>query len=158
VAEGQGGLPWRSDSWPLPGRLCQLHQLLHGNKTYLIITSLIRLAAVAAGMEMLITASDVGLTVVMAAVAVLWLIATIHHSLLAKSGLPQHRQGAGDGQLDCTSKRTGSVTYVTVIVTKTPRNKPDVVRRDDTALCRRLRPADVCAIGRDGLGRRPACS
>ena len=29
------------------------------------------------------------LTAVMAAMAVLWLIATIHHSLLAKTGLPQ---------------------------------------------------------------------
>jgi hypothetical protein len=58
-------------------------QLLHGNKTYLVITSLIGLAAAAAGVQMLITASGTGLTVVMAAVAVLWLIATIHHSLLA---------------------------------------------------------------------------
>jgi hypothetical protein len=30
---------------------------------------------------------------------------------------------------------------VTVIVTKTPRNGPDVVRRVETARCRRLRPA-----------------
>ena len=61
-------------------------QLLHGSKTYLAITSLIGLAAFAAGMQMLITASGVGLTVVMAAMAVLWLIATIHHSFLAKAG------------------------------------------------------------------------
>ena len=63
-------------------------QLLHGNKAYLVITSLIGLAAFAAGVQMLITASGAGLTVVMAAMAVLWLIATIHHSLLAKAGLP----------------------------------------------------------------------
>ena len=63
-------------------------QLLHGSKTYLAITSLIGLAAFAAGVQMLITASGAGLTVVMAAMAVLWLIATIHHSLLAKAGLP----------------------------------------------------------------------
>ncbi len=62
--------------------------LLHGNRTYLVITSLIGLAAFAAGIQMLITASGAGLTVVMAAMAVLWLIATIHHSLLAKTGLP----------------------------------------------------------------------
>ena len=66
-------------------------QLLHGNTAYLAITSLIGLAAFAAGMQMLITASGAGLTVVMAAMAVLWLIATIHHSLLAKAGRsPQH--------------------------------------------------------------------
>ena len=64
-------------------------QLLHGNKTYLAITSLIGLAAVAAGVQMLLTASGAGLTVVTAAMAALWLIATIHHSLLAKTGLPQ---------------------------------------------------------------------
>ena len=64
-------------------------QLLRGSKTYLVITSLIGLAALAAGVQMLITGSGAGLTVVMAAMAVLWLIATIHHSLLAKTGLPQ---------------------------------------------------------------------
>jgi hypothetical protein len=64
-------------------------QLLHGNKTYLAITSLIGMAALAAGVQMLITRSGAGLTVVMAAMAALWLIATIHHSLLAKTGLPQ---------------------------------------------------------------------
>jgi hypothetical protein len=61
-------------------------QLLHGSKTYLAMTSLIGLAALAAGVQMLITASGAGLTVVMAAMAMLWLIATIHHSLLAKTG------------------------------------------------------------------------
>jgi hypothetical protein len=64
-------------------------QLLHGNKAYLAITSLIGLAAVAAGAQMLITASGAGLTVVIAAMAALWLTATIHHSLLAKTGPPQ---------------------------------------------------------------------
>ena len=44
---------------------------------------------------------------------------------------------------------------VTVIVTKTPRSEPDVVSRAETARCRRLRRAEVCATGRDGLGRRP---
>jgi drug/metabolite transporter (DMT)-like permease len=64
-------------------------QLLHGSKTYLVITSLIGVAALAAGIQMLITASGTGLTAMMAAMAVLWLIATIHHSLPAKTGLPQ---------------------------------------------------------------------
>jgi hypothetical protein len=68
-------------------------QLIHGSKTYLVITSLIGLAAVAAGIQMLITASGTGLTVVMAAITVLWLIATIHHSMLAKTGLPQQPVG-----------------------------------------------------------------
>ena len=69
-------------------------QLLHGSKTYLAITSLIGLAAFAAGVQMLITASRTGLTVVMAAMAVLWLIATIHHSLPAKAGQPPGQASA----------------------------------------------------------------
>ena len=69
-------------------------QLLHGNRAYLAITSLIGLAAAAAGVQMLITASGAGLTVVMAAMAVLWLIATIHHSLPAKTGPPPRQASA----------------------------------------------------------------
>jgi hypothetical protein len=75
-------------------------QLLHGNKTYLVSTSLIGVAATAAGVQMLVTAGGTALTVVMAAMAVLWLIATIHHSLLAKTGPPRHataRQPARHG-------------------------------------------------------------
>ena len=71
-------------------------QLLHGSKTYLVITSLIGLAAVAAGAQMLITASGTGLTVVMAAMAALWLVATIHHGPSpAKTGLPQQPASTG---------------------------------------------------------------
>jgi hypothetical protein len=69
-------------------------QLLHGNRAYLAITSLIGLAAAAAGVQMLITASGAGLTVVMAAMAVLWLIATVHHRLLAKTGQPPQQANA----------------------------------------------------------------
>jgi hypothetical protein len=35
------------------------------------------------------------------------------------------------------------LAFVTVIVTKIPRNEPDVVRPVETARCRRLRPAWV---------------
>ncbi len=70
-------------------------QLIHGNKTYLVITSLLGLAAAAAAVQMLITASGTGLTVMMTAMAVLWLIATIHHGLLARTGLPQQPAGRG---------------------------------------------------------------
>jgi hypothetical protein len=75
-------------------------QLLHGSKTYLAITSLIGLAAAVAGVQMLITSSGAGLAAVMAAMAVLWLIATVHHSLLARTGPPQQasaRQPARHG-------------------------------------------------------------
>ncbi len=69
-------------------------QLLHGSKAYLAITSLIGLAALTAGVQMLVTASGAGLTVLMAVMAVLWLIATIHHSLLAKAGQSPQQAGA----------------------------------------------------------------
>lgn len=59
-------------------------QLLHGNKAYLAITSLIGVVAVVAGVQMLYAASKIGLAVVMAAMVLLWLIATTHHSLLAR--------------------------------------------------------------------------
>lgn len=65
-------------------------QLLHGNKTYLVLTSLIGLAAAAAGVQMLITASGTSLAVVIAAMGALWLIATIRHSLLSRTEL-RHR-------------------------------------------------------------------
>ena len=61
-------------------------RLIRGNRAYLVLTSLIGLAALAAGVQMLVTASGAGLTIVMAAMAVLWLIATVHHSLPAKVG------------------------------------------------------------------------
>ncbi len=63
-------------------------QLLRGNRTYLVVTSLIGVAALAASIQMLVTASGPALTVVMAAMAVMWLIATIHHSLLAGTHAP----------------------------------------------------------------------
>ncbi len=61
-------------------------QLLHGSKLYLVVTSLLGLAAVAAGVQMLVTASGTGLAALMAATAALWLIATVRHSVLAKTG------------------------------------------------------------------------
>lgn len=60
-------------------------QLIHGNKIYLAVTSLIGLAAFGAGMAMLLTASELALGVLMATTGVLWLIATIHHVLLAEA-------------------------------------------------------------------------
>jgi len=63
-------------------------QLLHGNKIYMTVTSLIGLGAAIGGLLMLVAESEAGLAVVMASMVVLWLIATIHHSLLAKTARP----------------------------------------------------------------------
>ena len=69
-------------------------QLIHGNKAYLAVTSLIGLVALIAGVQMLLTATDVALGVLMAAMGTLWLIATIHHSRLAKHAVPVPSAGA----------------------------------------------------------------
>ena len=63
-------------------------QLLHGNKIYLSVTSLLGVVAAIGGVLMLVAESEAALGVVMAAMVVMWLIATIHHSLLAKTAPP----------------------------------------------------------------------
>lgn len=60
-------------------------QLLHGNKAYLAVTSLLGLVALIAGVVMLFEASEPALAVVVVAMVTMWLIATIHHSRLAKT-------------------------------------------------------------------------
>ena len=60
-------------------------ELVHGNKLYLAVTSLIGLVAFTGGVVMLVGASEVALGVVMAAMIVLWMIATIHHAVLAEA-------------------------------------------------------------------------
>jgi hypothetical protein len=60
-------------------------ELLHGSKLYLAVTSLIGLGAFVAGLVMLLGASEVALGVVMAAMVVLWMIATVHHTVLAEA-------------------------------------------------------------------------
>jgi hypothetical protein len=69
-------------------------ELIHGNKAYLAVTSLIGVIALIAGVQMLLTASGAALGVLMAAMGTLWLIATIHHSRLAKHVAPLAIDGA----------------------------------------------------------------
>ncbi|SES43026.1 hypothetical protein SAMN05216199_3560 [Pedococcus cremeus] len=59
-------------------------QLVHGNKTYLAATTLLGLVAFAGGLAMVLWASSAGLGVLVATMAVLWAIATIHHLRLSK--------------------------------------------------------------------------
>ncbi|HEY5117600.1 MAG TPA: hypothetical protein VIJ00_18910 [Nakamurella sp.] len=63
-------------------------QLLHGNRAYLAVTSLLGLVALIAGVVMLVGTSEPALAVVMVAMVTMWLIATIHHSRLAKTTPP----------------------------------------------------------------------
>lgn len=59
-------------------------QLIHGSRAYLAVTSLIGLVAFGAGIQMLVSASEVALGVLMATMVVLWAIATVHHALLVR--------------------------------------------------------------------------
>ncbi len=59
-------------------------QLLRGSKSYLATTGAIGLVALLAGIQMLVTASGTGLTVMIIAMGVLWLIATVHHVMIAR--------------------------------------------------------------------------
>jgi len=72
-------------------------ELLHGSKLYLVVTSLIGLIASVVGIVMLVGASEVALGMVMAAMVVLWMIATVHHTLLA-SAETRSRQPAPGGR------------------------------------------------------------
>lgn len=60
-------------------------QLMHGNRLYLVVTSLIGFVAFVGGVILLVNASEIALGVVMAAMVVLWIISTIHHSVLAEA-------------------------------------------------------------------------
>jgi O-antigen ligase len=60
------------------------NDLLHGNKAYLAVTSLIGLIAAICGVAMLVSGSGAAFTALMVAIVLLWLIATIHHAQLAK--------------------------------------------------------------------------
>jgi len=57
------------------------------------VTSLIGLVAAIGGVLMLVAESEAALAVVMAGMVVMWLIATIHHSLLARTtpSTPVHK-------------------------------------------------------------------
>lgn len=63
-------------------------QVLHGNKVYLAVTAALGLIALAAGVQMLVASSELGLGALVAAMGVLWLIATAHHVMLARTPPP----------------------------------------------------------------------
>lgn len=62
-------------------------QLLHGNRAYLAVTSVLGLGALTAGIVMLWSASTTALAVLMGVLVLLWAISTTHHVLLARTGV-----------------------------------------------------------------------
>lgn len=64
-------------------------RLLHGNKVYLGVTTAAGIVALVAGVQMLLTSSERALAVLVVAMGALWLIATVHHVLLAGAARPR---------------------------------------------------------------------
>jgi hypothetical protein len=71
-------------------------RLLHGNKIYLAVTAAIGLIALVGGIQMLVASSELGLGVLMGAIGALWLIATIHHALLAEAAHVPRNDGTDE--------------------------------------------------------------
>lgn len=69
-------------------------ELIRGDRAYLIATSVIGLGALVAAIHMLVTGSSVTLAILMVVMVVLWLAATVHHNVLARTasggGRPHH--------------------------------------------------------------------
>lgn len=67
-------------------------QLMRGNKGYLMTTSVLGLVALVAGVVTLWSTISTALGLLMATLVALWLIATAHHALLARSAhaVPRH--------------------------------------------------------------------
>lgn len=63
-------------------------QLIHGNKPYLTVTSLLGLVALAAGVTMLWRSSDAALGVLMALLVVLWVVSTTRHVVMTRTESP----------------------------------------------------------------------
>jgi len=78
-------------------------RLLRGSKSYLVIASLIGLAALVAGMVALVNTSEVMLGVLVAATILLWALATTRHLRASRQAL--ERQTAGrSGEVDDIGK------------------------------------------------------
>lgn len=77
--------------------------LLHGNRAYLVVTSLLGVAAFVGGLMTLISASARGFAVMMVATTALWLISTLHHQMLSRAAATRSCPNCGQHvhQLDC---------------------------------------------------------
>ena len=61
-------------------------QLIHGNRAYLALTSLLGVAAFASGVVMVASENPTALAMLIGALVTLWAISTVHHLALARSG------------------------------------------------------------------------
>lgn len=63
--------------------------LMRGDRTYLVVTAALGTVAFLAGVQTLLRSSEAALAVLVSTTAVLWLVSTVHHVLLA--GATAHR-------------------------------------------------------------------
>jgi hypothetical protein len=68
-------------------------RLMHGSKTYLVVTSLLGAGAFAAGIAALVNGTELMLALLVACTVVLWAISTLRHSLAAGAT----ERGTADG-------------------------------------------------------------
>jgi hypothetical protein len=78
--------------------------LLHGNKGYLVVTSLVGVVALVGGVAVVVAASETGLSLVLGAMVALWAIATVHHVLLIS---PSH----GEPPVSAHEPHTTALTH-----------------------------------------------
>ena len=84
-------------------------QLMHGNRLYLATTSVLGVAALAAGVIMLSAASSTALAWLMVAMVTLWAISTIHHAVLAKADQRSLHGERADTDTAVAGHRIGTV-------------------------------------------------
>ena len=58
-------------------------ELIRGSQAYLAVTTLMGLGALAGGLWMLVASAETGLSVLVGAMGGMWVISTVHHSMLA---------------------------------------------------------------------------
>ncbi len=59
-------------------------ELIHSSKVYLVVTSVLGLAALTAGIIVLVNASEAMLALLVATTVAMWVLATIRHTLAAR--------------------------------------------------------------------------
>jgi hypothetical protein len=108
-----GMAPWGQDVWATGVAVLALgfiasavavvpgfDQLLHGSRVYLVVTSALGLVALAGGVAALVASSELGLGLLVVATGVLWLIATIHHGVLASAARDTSEPGVARARAD----------------------------------------------------------
>lgn len=77
--------------------------LLHASKVYLVVASLIGLAALVAGVMAVVAVNEPMLAVLVATTVALWLMSTVRHAV-STTALPRSLTASEQGPLDASSR------------------------------------------------------